>query len=147
VVIDPLLAQLLVLGIAAAVVGGLVWRFQRWPPARRSFVQDRAPEPGRWEDVLGAERLPFARSVLETCCEAFLFDRTDAWRLWPEDTLRAIYKHSYPPQSGLADALEYESLVEQLETRFGIPEETTAALLASDPTLLAVVSYCHEHAR
>jgi hypothetical protein len=141
---ELVVANVVVATVAISVVAALVYRFYRQVPPRRAFVRNRQSDVAIWEGLVGPAQLSRVESVLAATCEAFLLKRSDAWRLRPGDTLRAMYESSYPPKLGLPDALEYEFLFRALHTEFGVPEASIRDLWAENPTLADMVALCLE---
>jgi hypothetical protein len=137
---------ILVLTPLAATVLALAIKFNRAVPPARAFVRERVSSEQTWSDLYRDDTLNVASSVLDSLCDAFLFKRSDKWRLWPSDRLRDIYEAQYPPALGLADTLEHVFLVDDLGRRFDVPEEALFALWKKDPSIQDLVETCASHA-
>lgn len=125
-----------------AIVVALMYRFYRRVPPRRAFVLNRKDSIAHWEAIVSPEQLPRVHAILIATCDVYLFKRTDAWRLRPDDRLKAIYDSIYPPKLGLADTLEGVFMFDALQKEFGVPESEIRHLWKSDPTLADVVACC-----
>jgi hypothetical protein len=74
---------------------------------------------------------------------AFAFRETDMFKLRPDDQLLSIYRALYPSK-WLADAMEFETLADDLRTRFGVVLED---IWDERMTLGALFSYVQQAGR
>ena len=90
---------------------------RRLPPA----YQNRDPAFDTWVD--GGYDDATARRLLSIISKAFRLDESDAFKLRPDDSVWALYRHYYPRRSGWrgwidsvrADELEMETLLADLQ--------------------------------
>lgn len=76
----------------------------------------------RWKSEFPEHPASAIRSFLDFFVDAFAFDRKDRLQFEPSDKLLEIYHELYP-YKWQADALEFETLAEDLNKKYGIEFE------------------------
>jgi len=104
--------------IVALVLAYLVWSFYREDTLPKIFRQRNCM--GRhWKAEFPEHSASDIRSFLIFFVDAFAFDRKDKLQFKPSDKLLVIYRELYP-HKWQADALEFETLAEDLHKQYGI---------------------------
>ena len=83
--------------------------------------RDRESQEGVWRQCCG-EKVGEADQVLAILCEAFGFNPDDRYRFRPDDKVKEIYRACYPRWK-VADMMEIESLMMDIEKRYGVEVE------------------------
>jgi hypothetical protein len=144
---DLVVANSVIAAIAFTATAVAAYLFYRQLPRRHNFLPVRNEDVDIWRNRVSSEQMALTKAVLETVCDAFPFDRSDAWRFRPDDKLRTIYESFYPRGLGLPDGFEYESLFDELYAKFRVPKHSISELWATEPTLADIVDCCLRHSR
>ena len=117
-----------VLVILTLVAMSLFWDWWRSGqifclPIPRPY-RDRDSQEAAWRYRCG-EKLGEADAVLTTLCEVFSFNPDDRFKFSPDDRIMDIYGACYPRWKvwRLGDSMEIESLMMDLEKRYGVDVE------------------------
>jgi hypothetical protein len=119
----------LVLIFSVVMIGGLIGQVQVMKALRPYWK--RHCTGMRWRRRFPKARIPEVREFLDLFVDAFGFRRKRRCCFLPEDKVMEIYRALYLP-GGLADDMELETLVMQLNKRYGID---VAGLWREDITL------------
>ena len=113
------------LAVLALVAISVVWDWRRsgrpfCSPIPHSY-QDRMSQEAAWRQRCG-EKIGDADAVLTMLCEAFGFNPDDRYKFVPDDNVKDIYRACYPRWK-VCDEMEIESLMMDLEKRYGVEVE------------------------
>ena len=102
------------------------WRRSGRPfcsPIPRPY-RDRDSQEAAWRQRCG-EKIGEADAVLMMLCEAFSFNPDDRYKFGPDDRIMDIYRACYPRWKvwRLGDSMEVESLMMDLDKRYGMDVE------------------------
>jgi hypothetical protein len=111
----------LILGVLLAVVFATALEFAARTRLRRYF--DRPCAGIQWHRSFPDVPHDEIRAFLRMFAESFAIDVKYACRLSPVDQLKDIYLARYVPHLTLDDHMEFESLVLNLEDRYGVKLE------------------------
>ncbi|HXU94456.1 MAG TPA: hypothetical protein VFP33_12445 [Gallionella sp.] len=119
--------------LVAAIAGTIIWSF---------FFGGKLPVPfnartcqGRnWRRSFPAASKDEIRQFLSTFTESFAFNDQEKWKLNPNDQLLDIYRALYP-HKWQADAMEFETLSEDLKSKYGYLQQCLARWLDARSTL------------
>ena len=84
-----------------------------------SPFRTRSCQGRQWRRTFPSASKKQIREFLSVFMSAFAFRETDMLKLRPDDQLLSIYRALYPSK-WLADAMEFETLADDLRTRFGV---------------------------
>ncbi len=101
--------------LALLAIGWAVLTSGQLPnPFRTRSCQGR-----QWRRTFPSASKKQIREFLSVFMSAFAFRETDMLKLRPDDQLLSIYRALYPSK-WLADAMEFETLADDLRSRFGV---------------------------
>lgn len=126
--------------IAAWVLWPLTFGGLLPPPFRQRICQGKG-----WRTAFPHASKQEIRDFLLLFVDAFAFRQTDKLKLSPEDNVMSLYRSLYPHR-WLADALEVETLAEDLRKKYSVE---LAAVWNEGVTLGALFAHVqnHRHAR
>jgi hypothetical protein len=121
---------ILFLSLLTVLVGGtILWDCRR---SRRLFCvrlprpfRDRQSQVTTWTQAHSDEDREKADALLTILCEAFSFDPDERYQFAPTDRIMDVYRACYPRWLfwRIADAMEIESLMMDLSTRFHLDDD------------------------
>jgi propanediol dehydratase small subunit len=103
-------------------VGSLLWAWLFGGRLPRPF-RGRGCQGKGWREAFPKASKQEIREFLRVFVSAFAFDESEILKLSPNDQILAIYRGRYPVR-GMADALELETLMVDVQKRYGVEFET-----------------------
>lgn len=126
---------ILFLSLLIVLVGGIIlWDCRR---SRRLFCvplprpfRDRRSQETAWTQGRCDEDREKADALLTMLCEAFSFDSDERYQFAPTDRIMDVYRACYPRWLfwRIADAMEIESLMMDLSTRFHLDDAESSEM-------------------
>jgi len=107
-------STLIIFGVVGLCLLGVIFGGQLPRPYRNRSCQGRG-----WKTAFPSASKQDIRDFLSLFVSAFAFREKEKLKLNPEDQILAVYRALYPSK-WMADALELETLSEDIERKYGV---------------------------
>ena len=108
--------------LICALIAFAIWSIKDGGRLPKAFRQ-RSCQGAAWMGAFPGAKKDEIRRFLSLFVSAFAFNDDQKLRLTPDDKILEIYRALYPSR-WLADALEVETLAEELERQYGLSLQT-----------------------
>ena len=109
--------------IAFLIVVFFIWAIRYGGRLPKPYAQRDREGKGWWREFPSSSKTEI-REYLQTFVDAFAFDESEKLKLSPNDRILDIYKSLYS-RAWMADCLEVETFLDDLEAKYGIDLAST----------------------